>query len=41
VSVRSRSGGDQGSQSIDEFVRQAQAEVASKGEQVKGLAAAS
>jgi len=41
VSVRSRSGGDQGSQSVDEFVRQAQAEVASKGEQVTGLAAAS
>src|SRR4029078_13162961 len=32
ISVRSRSGGDQGSQAIDEFIRQALAEVASKGE---------
>jgi len=42
ISVRSRSGGDQGSQAIDEFIRQALAEVASKGEPpVAGLAAAS
>jgi threonyl-tRNA synthetase len=42
VSVRSRSGGDQGSQSVDEFVRQALEEVSSKGgEAVTGLAAAS
>jgi threonyl-tRNA synthetase len=41
VSVRSRTGGDQGSQAIDDFVRQALAEVASKGEAVAGLAAAS
>ena len=41
VSVRSRSGGDLGARTIDEFVRQAQAEVASKGEPPAGLAAAS
>ena len=41
ISVRSRSGGDQGSQPIDEFIRQALAEVASKGEPMTGLAAAS
>jgi threonyl-tRNA synthetase len=41
VSVRSRSGGDQGSQPLDAFIRQALAEVTSKGEQAAGLAAAS
>jgi threonyl-tRNA synthetase len=41
VSVRSRSGGDLGARTVDEFVRQAQAEVASKGEPQAGLAAAS
>ena len=32
VSVRSRSGGDQGARTVDELVRQAQAEIAAKGE---------
>jgi threonyl-tRNA synthetase len=41
VSVRSRSGGDLGARAVDEFLRQAQAEVASKGEPRAGLAAAS
>ena len=41
VSVRSRSGGDLGARTVDDFVRQAQAEVASKGEPQAGLAAAS
>jgi threonyl-tRNA synthetase len=41
VSVRSRSGGDLGARAIEDFVRQAQAEVASKGEPEAGLAAAS
>jgi threonyl-tRNA synthetase len=41
VAVRSRSGGDLGARTIDEFMRQAQAEVASKGEPPAGLAAAS
>ena len=41
VSVRSRSGGDLGARTIDEFVRQALAEVAAKGEPAAGLAAAS
>jgi threonyl-tRNA synthetase len=41
VSVRSRSGGDLGARTIDDFVRQAQAEVAVKGEPEAGLAAAS
>jgi threonyl-tRNA synthetase len=41
VSVRSRSGGDQGARTIDDFVRQALAEVAAKGEPQTGLAAAS
>jgi threonyl-tRNA synthetase len=41
VSVRSRSGGDLGARAVDEFLRQAQAEVASKGEPEAGLAAAS
>jgi threonyl-tRNA synthetase len=41
VSVRSRSGGDLGARGIDEFIRQAQAEVAAKGEPDAGLAAAS
>jgi len=40
VSVRSRSGGDQGSRRVDEFVAQAVAEIAAKGEP-EGLAAAS
>jgi threonyl-tRNA synthetase len=37
VSVRSRSGGDQGAQTVDEFVRQAMEEVASRGEAVTVL----
>ena len=41
VSVRSRTGGDLGARTVDEFVRQTQAEVASKGEPQSGLAAAS
>ena len=41
VSVRSRSGGDLGARTVDDFVRQAQAEVASRGEPQAGLAAAS
>src|SRR4029079_18895092 len=41
ISVRSRSGGDQGSQAIDEFIRQALAEVACKGGPLGGRAAAS
>jgi threonyl-tRNA synthetase len=41
VSVRSRSGGDLGARTVDDFVRQAQAEVAAKGEPQAGLAAAS
>jgi len=41
VSVRSRSGGDQGARTVDEFVRQALAEVTAKGEPEAGLAAAS
>ena len=41
VSVRSRSGGDLGARTVDEFVRQALAEVAAKGEPEAGLAAAS
>ena len=41
VSVRSRSGGDQGSQALDAFVRQAVAEIEAKGEADAGLAAAS
>ena len=32
VAVRSRSGGDQGARSVEEFVRQALAEIAAKGE---------
>jgi threonyl-tRNA synthetase len=40
VSVRSRSGGDRGSRRVDEFVAQAVAEIAAKGEP-EGLAAAS
>ena len=40
VSVRSRSGGDLGARSVDDFVRQALQEVAAKGEPA-GLAAAS
>jgi threonyl-tRNA synthetase len=41
VSVRSRSGGDLGARGVDEFVRQAAAEVTAKGEPGAGLAAAS
>jgi threonyl-tRNA synthetase len=41
VSVRSRSGGDLGARTVDDFVRQAQLEVASRGEPQAGLAAAS
>ena len=42
VSVRSRSGGDQGSASLDDFVRSALAEIAAKGvSSAAGLAAAS
>ena len=41
VSVRSRSGGDLGARAVDEFLRQAQAEVTAKGEPRAGLAAAS
>ena len=41
VSVRSRSGGDQGSRPIEEFVASARGEIASKGEPEAGLAAAS
>jgi threonyl-tRNA synthetase len=41
VSVRSRSGGDQGARAVDEFVRLALAEIAAKGESEPGLAAAS
>ena len=40
VSVRTRSGGDQGARTVDELIRQAQAEIAAKGEP-EGLAAAS
>jgi threonyl-tRNA synthetase len=41
VSVRSRSGGDLGARSIDDFVRDALGEIAAKGERDTGLAAAS
>jgi threonyl-tRNA synthetase len=41
VAVRSRAGGDLGARGLDEFVRQAQAEVTAKGEPRPGLAAAS
>ncbi len=41
IAVRSRAGGDLGARTVDEFVRQAQAEIASKGEPAAGLAAAS
>ena len=41
ISVRTRSGGDQGARSVDEFIRQALAEVTAKGEPEAGLAAAS
>src|SRR3954466_5514050 len=41
VSVRSRTGGDLGGRSVDEFVGQALAEIAAKGEPEAGLAAAS
>ena len=41
ISVRSRTGGDLGARRLDEFVRDARAEIASKGKPVDGLAAAS
>jgi threonyl-tRNA synthetase len=41
ISVRSRTGGDQGARSVEEFVRRALAEIESKGEPEAGLAAAS
>ena len=41
IAVRTRSGGDQGARSVDEFIRQALAEVTAKGEPEAGLAAAS
>jgi threonyl-tRNA synthetase len=41
VSVRSRSGGDLGARTVDQFLRDAEAEIAAKREPVKGLAAAS
>jgi len=41
VAVRSRSGGDLGARGVDDFVRGAQAEIASKGAADEGLAAAS
>jgi threonyl-tRNA synthetase len=41
VSVRSRTGGDQGAGGVDDFVRRALAEIESKGEPEAGLAAAS
>jgi threonyl-tRNA synthetase len=41
ISVRTRSGGDQGARSVDEFIRAALLEIAAKGEAEPGLAAAS
>ena len=41
VSVRSRSGGDQGSRGVDAFIESARAEIASKGMPEGSLAAAS
>lgn len=41
VSVRSRSGGDQGARTVEEFARMALDEIALKGESAPGLAAAS
>jgi threonyl-tRNA synthetase len=41
VSVRSRTGGDQGARGVDDFIRAAQREIAAKGEGEAGLAAAS
>jgi threonyl-tRNA synthetase len=41
ISVRSRTGGDLGARSVDDFIGQALAEVAAKGEPQAGLAAAS
>jgi threonyl-tRNA synthetase len=41
VSVRSRTGGDQGSRTVDDFIAAALAEIAAKGEPEAGLAAAS
>ncbi|HEX4565817.1 MAG TPA: threonine--tRNA ligase, partial [Vicinamibacterales bacterium] len=40
VAVRSRGGGDLGARGVDDFIRDAQAEAASKGETTKTLAAA-
>jgi threonyl-tRNA synthetase len=41
VSVRSRSGGDQGSRPVEDFVAAVRAEIAARGEPEAGLAAAS
>jgi threonyl-tRNA synthetase len=41
VSLRSRTGGDLGARSVDEFIQQAQAEIAARQEPPKDLAAAS
>jgi threonyl-tRNA synthetase len=41
VAVRTRSGGDQGARTVDDFIRVALAEIAAKGESDQGLAAAS
>jgi threonyl-tRNA synthetase len=41
ISVRSRSGGDLGARRIDEFVRDARTEIASKGKPPEARAAAS
>ena len=41
VSVRSRSGGDLGGRSVDDFLAQALAEIAARREPEKDLAAAS
>ncbi len=41
ISVRSRTGGDQGARSVEDFVRRSLAEIESKGEPEAGLAAAS
>jgi threonyl-tRNA synthetase len=41
IAVRSRSGGDLGARTIDEFLRDAQAEIDARGESAPGLAAAS
>src|SRR5687768_12079144 len=41
IAVRTRSGGDQGARSVDEFIRAALLEIAARGEPEAGLAAAS